>query len=163
MRRQFLFPAPLPLLRLLLIHDPHSPPHLALHSPNPTRPLPLNILPHHPRRPLHPPLRPGLLDPERSFTGAPTPRSLDLLLLLRLPCTAREQLGNFLHSHVGREGRHLRLVDAGVFGSGAVFVFWQLAPHAAVDAVAEAGEVGCGRRGGGSGGGGWVWGFGRGV
>lgn len=144
MRRQFLLPAPLPFPCLLLIHDPHPPPHLTLHGPNPTRPLPLNILPNDPRRPLHPPLRPCLLDPERSFTGAPTPRSLDLLLLLRLPCTAREQLRDFLHAHVGREGRHLRLIDAGVLRGGVVFIFGQLAPHAAVDAVAEAGEVGRG-------------------
>ena len=53
----------------------------------------------------------------------------------------QQDLPHFLHAHVGGGGEHVELVGARVLRGVVVFVFRELDPHAAVDAIADARHV----------------------
>lgn len=143
MRSQLL--PPTPLLLLAPIHNPHPLSNFTLHSPNPTALLTfsLDIPAHHKRLPFYPPLRPCILDPPYRFYWPPTSAALHLLIFSRMPSATGKYVSNLLHSYVCRKGGHIGRVSAGVLRCVIVFVLGQLAPHASIDAVAEAGDIGC--------------------
>ena len=150
MRRQFFCPAPVPGP---FLYRPHPGPDLALHRPDPATLLsvPLDVVPHHERMALQPPLRHDVFDPEHRLHRSPASAAPRLRPLRRVPIVSYKQVPYLLRTHVRHERWQLGLVNALVEGSDIVLVFRQLGPHAAEDAVAEAGEVG-GQRGGGGGG-----------
>ena len=144
MPRQLSTPAPFRFVILRSIQPLHPLPNLALHRPDPAAPfslLRINVRPNDIRHPFHPPLRPYILIPPYRLHGAPASASLHLLRVRRMAGTRGEQVADFGHPDIGREGGEVGRVDAGVGGRVVVFVGGERGPHAAVDAEAGAGEV----------------------
>ena len=128
MRRQFRRPVPIPFLDWL-----HARPDFALYGANPAALLPLpafHILRHHVRCTRDAPLRAFLPDPEQRLHGPSTAAALHLLRIRGVARAARENVGHFLHPHVGREGRHVGFVHRWVPWGVVVGIFWQFALHA---------------------------------
>lgn len=142
MPRQLPLPAPLPLP--LSINNPHPTPNLALQRPHPrTLRLTLNIIAHHKRLPLHPPLHLSVLNPPNSLTRPTATATLRLASIRRMSTARAEQLNGLVHADVSRESWHFALVDTRIHGCVVVLVIRQLRPEAAHDAVAGSREVGC--------------------
>lgn len=147
---QLLAPTPLSFLVLPALYNPHSPSNLTLHRPHPAAPLLLsafNVRRHHESRPLDPPLCPLLLHPKHRFARSAPTAPLYLPILRRMPRRTREQLPHLLHPYIRGKSRHVGIIHPRVLRRVVVLVLRQLGPHAAVDAVAEAGDVGRGGSG----------------